>query len=64
MQLHFTFTRNPQFLSEEDVYAITPVHDPAELLKEGGYIETDGERLRLTEKGLYVMNDIIVRLAM
>ena len=35
MQLHFTFTRNPQFLSEEDVYAITPVHDPAELLKEG-----------------------------
>ena len=38
--------------------------DQAELLKEGGYIETDGERLRLTEKGLYVMNDIIVRLAM
>ena len=37
--------------------------DQAELLKEGGYIETDGERLRLTEKGLYVMNDIIVRLA-
>ena len=36
MQLHFTFTRNPQFLSEEDVYAITPVHDPAELLKEAG----------------------------
>lgn len=35
MQLHFTFTRNPQFLSEEEVYAITPVHDPAELLKEG-----------------------------
>ena len=38
--------------------------DQAELLKEGGYIETDGNRLRLTEKGLYVMNDIIVRLAM
>ena len=35
MQLHFTFTRNPQFLSEEEVYAITPVHDPAELLREG-----------------------------
>lgn len=38
--------------------------DQAELLKEGGFMETDGDRLRLTEKGLYVMNDIIVRLAM
>ena len=35
MQLHFTFTRDPQFLSEEDVYSITPVHDLAKLLEDG-----------------------------
>lgn len=32
-------------------------------LCDGGFISTDGNRLTLTENGLYVMNDIIIRLA-
>ena len=35
MPLHFTFIRYPQVLSDKDIYAITSIHDPAELLKEG-----------------------------